>query len=53
MTCPKCEALLQRLSKLRDRKDWYVTENKRLRAKVRNQAKTINELEDILRGRRD
>jgi len=53
MKCNQCEALLQRLSKLRDRKDWYVAENKRLREKVRNQAIKLKELEDKLNGRRD
>lgn len=50
MTCPKCEALLLRLSKLRTRKDWYVAENKRLREKIKNQAQKLKELEDKLNG---
>lgn len=45
MSCDKCSALLERLSKLRDRKDYYVRENKRLRAQVRNQRKKLNEWE--------
>jgi hypothetical protein len=49
--CDKCDMLLQRLSKLRDRKDWYAAENKRLREKVRNQAIKLKELEDKLNGK--
>ncbi|RKR79220.1 hypothetical protein [Marinobacter nauticus] len=45
MSCEKCSALLERLSKLRDRKDYYVRENKRLRAKVKNQRKKLDEWE--------
>lgn len=44
-------SLLYRLSKLRDRKDWYVSENKRLREKVRNQSVKLKELEDKLNGK--
>lgn len=52
MSCSKYEALLQRLSKLRSRKDWYVAENKRLRQKVKNQAIKLKELEAKLNGKR-
>ncbi|MEC8823472.1 MAG: hypothetical protein VX673_05820 [Pseudomonadota bacterium] len=45
MSCDKCSALLERLNKLRDRKDYYVRENKRLRAQVKNQRQKLNELE--------
>jgi len=34
-----------RLEKLRDRKDWYAEENKRLRVQVRNQRKKLDEWE--------
>ena len=39
------KALLDRLAKLRDRKDWYVNENKRLRALCSEQRKHIAALE--------
>lgn len=59
MSCEKCSALLERLSKardrearaaekaqkLRDRKDYYARENRRLRAQVRNQRQKLNEWE--------
>ena len=45
MSCDKCRALLERLNKLRDRKDYYVRENKRLRAQVKNQRKKLSERE--------
>ena len=50
MNCEKCGALLQRLAKLRDKKDWYVAENKRLRQKVKNQAEKLREMEEKLSG---
>ena len=45
------KALLDKLTALRDKKDWYVAENKRLRQKVKNQAQKLKELEDKLNGR--
>ena len=45
MSCDKCSALLERLNKLRDRKDYYVRENKRLRTQVRNQRQKLSEWE--------
>jgi len=45
MKCESCKALLMRMNKLRDRKDWYVEENKKLRVQVRNQRQKLNEWE--------
>lgn len=45
MKCESCAVLLMRITKLRDRKDYYVRENKRLRAQVRNQRQKLNEWE--------
>lgn len=59
MICDKCSPLLERLSKARDRealaaeklqkvrnlKDYYARENKRLREQVRNQRQKLEEWE--------
>ena len=38
-------ALLDRLSKMRDKRDYHMRENKKLRERVRNQAETLAQLE--------
>ena len=53
MSCPKCTETLNRMSRLRDKKEEYAIRNKRLRAKIAHQKKQLDELARLMIGQRE
>lgn len=53
MSCPKCTDTLNRMNRLRDKKEEYAISNKRLRAKIAHQKKQLDELARLMIGQRE
>lgn len=53
MICPKCTDTLNRMNRLRDKKEEYAISNKRLRAKIAHQKKQLDELARLMLGQRE
>lgn len=53
MSCDNCGALLERLSRARDKKEQYAIQNKALRSKNARQKKQLDELARLMIRQRE